>query len=775
MLYLFNKNEKEIKTKQKIILISLSIIFLISIITFLYLILKPPIPSRYTIKELKPSFTALYMLSISLSIIAYISCLAYYISTKNNNYFLVSLIYLNLSIVNALHILNDYNHINFLNSIFRIMIMFLIIRDNSWIKNKFISISLVILSSIILTKLDFIIFLNQSIVYKNLYDLIIGLLLIANLIFAIIFSKMSYKECDFLYLFMIASLLALSLRGISYIDNSVIYSEGIYISLTYRKQFFMIFCFIMVICGVFFEVIRLINNKNNLEKELNIFYDITELNKFNNILLFNKNGHISYANKYMLDTFAKGKNLKEKYNYIYKGIKSSDNEVFDFKYYPNHMYSYKVYSSIINSYFDINIQRIFLPDSDYYDLVSFKDITDEYLLNIACSKNEELLTSINDNIQDLIIGIDNNGIIKYLNKSAINILKFKHDDILEMNYFDLFLDSYSYKDFLSQTGIKHNYKVKNKIHEIINLESIVIDLQYLKHSSISKVIISKDLTQKNNLDNLKLKYNEIKAYDKSKNEFFANLSHELKTPLNIIYSTVQLFEKVQDKDSTVFKEFYMKYKSALRLNCLRMMRLVNNLIDITKADDNSIDINFVNLNIIEFVENIASSIIPYARMKNLNIIFDTNTEEAFIKCDPEKIERILLNLLSNAIKFTPEYKNIYIDILVNKEWINIYVKDEGIGIPNTMKNLIFERFVQLDKSLNRNTEGSGIGLSIVKSLIDLHDGKINLESYEGKGTTFKISLPNKSLSYQNISNNLVNYSTESDRIELELSDIYEVF
>ena len=134
------------------------------------------------------------------------------------------------------------------------------------------------------------------------------------------------------------------------------------------------------------------------------------------------------------------------------------------------------------------------------------------------------------------------------------------------------------------------------------------------------------------------------------------------------------------------------------------------------------------------------------------------------------IERVLLNLLSNAIKFTPENKNIYVDICVNDDFAEIDIRDEGIGISQKDKNAIFERFVQADKSLTRENEGSGIGLSIVKSIVDLHDGYISVESEIGKGSTFKIILPhrcNKNIDYKI-------YDTSNYNTELELSDIYEV-
>ena len=179
-------------------------------------------------------------------------------------------------------------------------------------------------------------------------------------------------------------------------------------------------------------------------------------------------------------------------------------------------------------------------------------------------------------------------------------------------------------------------------------------------------------------------------------------------------------------------------------------------------------IDFYNL--IAIVEDVTLSVLNYAQLKSINIQFDTNEEEFIMECDPTMMERVFLNLLSNAIKFTPENRNIYVDVCATNDFIEIDIRDEGIGISAKDKNVIFERFIQADKSLTRENEGSGIGLSIVKSIIDLHGGYISVESEVGKGSTFKIILPNNSNSNKEYKiYDINNYNTE-----LELSDIYEV-
>jgi signal transduction histidine kinase len=173
------------------------------------------------------------------------------------------------------------------------------------------------------------------------------------------------------------------------------------------------------------------------------------------------------------------------------------------------------------------------------------------------------------------------------------------------------------------------------------------------------------------------------------------------------------------------------------------------------------------------VENITLSVAKFIQDKNLSLTFDTEAEEKIIACDPDKIERIILNLLSNAVKFTPAGVNIFVNISMKDEKIFISVKDDGIGIPNEMKDLIFERFIQIDKSALRNKEGSGIGLSLVKCLVEMQGGSVKLISEYGKGSEFILEFPDcllpgdESPAFFNETDHYI------DKINIEFSDIYQ--
>jgi signal transduction histidine kinase len=182
-----------------------------------------------------------------------------------------------------------------------------------------------------------------------------------------------------------------------------------------------------------------------------------------------------------------------------------------------------------------------------------------------------------------------------------------------------------------------------------------------------------------------------------------------------------------------------------------------------------------NENIIAIIEDITLSVTDYAKNKGLEITFDTDIEEKILACEADKIERIILNLLSNAIKFTPDGGNILVSIKDKDSSIVVSVKDTGTGIPLDNQLSIFKRFIQVDKSLSRHREGSGIGLSLVKSLVELHNGTIKLISEYGKGSEFIMEFPVNVLPPNEntvLDENLAK-GTSIEMINIEFSDIYD--
>lgn len=285
-------------------------------------------------------------------------------------------------------------------------------------------------------------------------------------------------------------------------------------------------------------------------------------------------------------------------------------------------------------------------------------------------------------------------------------------------------------------------------------------------------------SQVNDFKKLKIKYKEIKEVEKAKGQFFANLSHEIKTPINIIYSCVQLLDINKKEGDRALWDAYNKYDNTIKQNCYRLLRLVNNLVDMTKIDSGYMSLTFVNYEIVSLVEDIILSIVPYVESKNINVLFDTYIEELEIKCDPESIERVILNLLSNAVKFTNYNGNIFVFMDADDDYVTIRIKDDGVGISEEVQEEIFKRFVQEDKSFNRKKEGSGIGLALVKSLVELHGGQVYLEKGIEKGSEFVVKLPNVRIeTEEETDKKIIDVDNKPlvQKIHIEFSDIYELY
>lgn len=242
-----------------------------------------------------------------------------------------------------------------------------------------------------------------------------------------------------------------------------------------------------------------------------------------------------------------------------------------------------------------------------------------------------------------------------------------------------------------------------------------------------------------------LSQKELKeSYEKNqlRNDFFAELSHELKTPVNVINSNIQLFEKcllVQDnKEGLLDSHQYLK---SMQENCYRLVKLVNNIIDTNKIEAGYMMVDAKNYNIIPFIEDMVMSIKAYALQKQISIIFDTEIEELIVACDMDKVEKIVFNLLSNAIKYTPNGGEVLTYISYDEGDMYVTVQDTGEGIPESLHETIFDRFTQNIGALHEKYNSSGLGLTLVKSLVELHQGKIWIDKEYKEGCKITFSLP----------------------------------
>lgn len=250
--------------------------------------------------------------------------------------------------------------------------------------------------------------------------------------------------------------------------------------------------------------------------------------------------------------------------------------------------------------------------------------------------------------------------------------------------------------------------------------------------------------------------------------FMMNISHDLRSILNIIMSANYMLECIKNRENINCDNKEKEYLNIVKRNTYKMLKLIDNLIDITRLENKYFKINKENIEIVNFIETVMGSIDKYAKQKDITLIFDTNKEECIVGVDPQALDRMCINLISNAIKFSPIGSFIYVTLMIDDKDVKISVADNGLGISKEDQKKIFERFNQGSKKNKHN--GSGIGLDLVKSLVKLHDGRITLKSELNKGSNFTIILPNTKLEKEE-----VKFKDERDRVqllEIEFSDIY---
>ena len=597
-----------------------------------------------------------------ISFLAFGSCLISYNRLKRDSIFIISLMYLGLSVGIASGQIDFrsfyyeeftlFSYITVSTSLLRMFLLVIAIIPKSKIKtfiinNKKTAILFVAFYTIVFDILEKNINIFQVFNNTKFFIMYNYFIMFIYFISAIRLFIIGLKEKEYIFVVLASSIFMLAIKAIYAVN--IVNNKSFYVKLTSVSITYIIL--LIVIAGSFIELYLYINRTKILNDNLSLFYNLTDNNKHSFMYICNESGDILYANK----KFKK-----------YYGINSEE------------------------------------------DMKRLK-------LRFSVSKNN---------------------------------LENKDEILRTLNTKDVW------------RGIIKNIDGKMSIDCSVQvIETLANEREYaITYIDVSEIM------------NKELEIEKMKVYNKEKTEFMSNISHELRTPINIFYSTIQLLDISLLKVDKDFRQIYKKYRKTLHVNCKRMLRLINNVVDISKIETGILKGKFDYYNLIAIVEDVTLSVVNYAQLKSINIQFDTTEEEFITKCDPSMIERALLNLLSNAIKFTPENKNIYVNIYVNDEFAEINVKDEGIGISKSDKSAIFERFVQADKSLTRENEGSGIGLSIVKSIVDLHDGYISVESKVGQGSTFKIILPNR---YDEFINYKI-YDINNYNTELELSDIYEV-
>lgn len=452
-----------------------------------------------------------------------------------------------------------------------------------------------------------------------------------------------------------------------------------------------------------------------------------------------------------------------------------------------YIYPLKIYDNILGVLeiqYD-NMRTYFQEDIVKYTCIVMSIMLDNERMSINLQKELEERNAIQQKLQMVInTGIDayalihiNNLDVKWLEISnqCTNVFGWDCEDLNKINILDaVHPDDKKKIENALLNKVKENRDFecrvlcKNGQYKYINL-----NWSCIKESTY--IITAKDVTREKKLKIDKEDLQEAVELESLKTEFFANMSHEFKTPLNIILSALQLLDYSINNDSE--RDKLNKYIASIKQNSYRLLKLANNMIDITKIDGGFYEVEIDNYNIVEIIENIVLSVAGYMKNNKRNITFDTTEEEIMTACDPDQIERIILNLLSNSLKFTSVNGNIYVNINVSNDCrkVIIKVRNDGNPISKDFAKKIFKRFTQSENLLTRSNEGSGIGLALVKSLVEIHNGDIYVNTEIEEGTEFCIEIPIRKLMNSNV-NKVINRNINSkvQKYRVEFSDIYSL-
>lgn len=377
-----------------------------------------------------------------------------------------------------------------------------------------------------------------------------------------------------------------------------------------------------------------------------------------------------------------------------------------------------------------------------------------------------------------------------VNAFSDGLLLFENDIMVHSNYYNDIYYNMPSKILCTQSELRLNY-ILNKIidieypddYEINNFSAEVsiqdeygeikeLEVSLVKIYDDKKILLFNDVTklvkQRDEILKLEKKIND----ENIKDEFYSNISHELRTPINVIYSALQLNDMYL-KNCEVTK--INRNNNIIRQNCLRLIRTINNFIDSNKLSEGFLEINKRVYNIVDIIENVVLSCNFYMNLRETKLTFDPEYEEIYFYCDKDYIERIMLNILSNSLKYGKFKGNIYVMVRIeNKENIIIEVINDAEAIPEDKRKVIFDKFTKVNTSLNRPSEGSGLGLFLTKGLVELHNGKITINAGIKYGNIFKITFP-----YDNnikgevvLLNNNVEINELQEKIDIEFSDIY---
>ncbi len=396
---------------------------------------------------------------------------------------------------------------------------------------------------------------------------------------------------------------------------------------------------------------------------------------------------------------------------------------------------------------NLHLSIIKLGNRDFINVI-LEDITARKLAEKKISQLEKTVEEVNALVESFPIAIfllNQDCKILRVNDLAEDLFGYDKEDLRHKTIYDLinpeFLEvvkkHYKSDIFDLTASNKIETVVKAKTGKIIEVELASSILKIENDLIIQSAFIN--ISERKNFEkNRELLLDQLQTALEFKSKFFANLSHEIRTPLNSILGFTQLLlEPAYGAINEPQKDFLNDIYSAGN----HLLKLINTILDLSKIEAGKLELSLEKFNLKNVIEEVNSIIKPLYMKKGLEYIIDYNTENCLLCADPLRVKQILFNLLSNAIKFT-EKGSFKLEVFQKSNYWEFQVSDTGIGIRKEDFNIIFREFGTIEHDLTKKVQGVGLGLALIKRLIQLHGGDIWFESEVGKGTTFYFTLPN---------------------------------
>lgn len=374
-----------------------------------------------------------------------------------------------------------------------------------------------------------------------------------------------------------------------------------------------------------------------------------------------------------------------------------------------------------------------------FDLVPLSMIVSGTLLSVAIFRNRLLdlapvaRETLIETLKDGILVIDRHDRIQDINKSALNYLGINQPNIVGNDFYSLNI----FYRRLSDAILSSEKNQMVEVEEGSGKRFYSVTKQEIKNYPGSRLVVIRDKSDEIQREkDLMFAMKRAEESDRLKSSFVANLSHEIRTPINVITG----FLEVLNQDD-IKKEEQVVYVDLLRKNTDRILATLNDIIEISKIEAGQAVLTETQINLNEIMDFLYNIFKKESDVKGLELecVKSLENREALITIDRPKLVTILTNLLKNSLKFT-EKGEISFGYRLDNDKLIFYVKDSGIGIPENRKEMIFNRFVQAEQTMNRPYEGAGLGLSIVKAYVEMLGGRIMLNSTEGSGSEFYFSI-----------------------------------